>query len=192
MTNYFVVCIVTALLALSNACSKSSNSSDSPIPADPGRESNETYELNGESAETYYNKFLYSESGEGSLKYSFIKSSYQKIGERTTDSDKQICGSFSLFLLPNKDFTLDYFESYCIVDSRRPETQKKLFRKRLQGQWRVDKTSLVIGDLMTGVGYILNNKDVVGFTFKRSIHEVHLEKERFVGYYVHSNVGIED
>ena len=156
----------------------------------PTQNTNEGLQLNGKNPADFYNGFLYSEAAPAPLKYRFVLSSSQPIGEKTADATKQICADFSLFLLSSKTFTLDYRESYCVTSAARPETQVPLLAKRFTGQWQVNKMDLVIGDLMIGTGSQLNGKDVIGFHFMKPIRTANLQTPLFVGAYVQSNMGM--
>lgn len=161
-----------------------------PTPAPNQNNPNGSLQLNGKTPADFYNGFLYSDSGTGNSKYKFIYSDSQPIGEKAKVPEEQLCANFSLFLMADKSFTLDYREFYCKKSAAHPDDRLVLFPKRLGGKWQINKTDLQVGDLLIGTGGKYSGNDVINFHFTRAIRTANLQTPLFVGLYVSSNLGV--
>lgn len=159
-------------------------------PAPTPNSANESFQLNGKTPADFYNGFLYSDTAPAPLKYKYVLSSTQSVGEKASDPNKHVCADFSLYLRSDKTFVLDYRESYCVTSASRPETQVPLYVHRYGGQWQINKMDLVVGDLLVGTGRKLSDKDVIDFHFAKVLRSANLQTPLFVGYYVQSNMGM--
>lgn len=181
--------IVLAIASLVNF-SCSSKDEEVQVADSENRQESHYYEINGETAEAFYNKFLYSVDATGSYRYHFVKSSWKHVGEETATDANRICATFDLFLLESKSAVLDYYERPCLIRSDVPTSKTPVFSKRYSDEWKVEGTKLLIGKIAFGEGYSLNGRPTISVQFGKDINRFGLTNFVFEAYRAESSTGI--
>lgn len=149
------ILVLISLLAFVSCGKKSDENSSKDSASSPAGQSGGTtisgsYTVNGKPAADYYGDFIhdiaYIYKIDGSTHYRFFSLDIP-VGDKY--------GTINLFLYKSGQFKIKYDAPY--------ENGVGVVSTIYTGQWKVDKTKLLIGEFLIGEGMILNNFPTVSF-----------------------------